>query len=160
MWLHGNCCMAMMTIHSPLFHNCYHRSVLTTFRTPQRPKLVDHRKGSSKEFNLEANKSNSYLPSASTSMFRHRPSTITRWYPPWMGCWNMSKAESTFLARNASILRRSHDRVMASETWSSLWNTSRALMAGFGGMRCGNFPSLNFWRFGMKRKRKIRNFPH
>jgi hypothetical protein len=33
---------------------------------------------------------------------------------------------------------------MASEAWSSLLNTKRALIVGFGGMRCGNFPSLNF----------------
>lgn len=52
---------------------------------------------------------------------------------------------STHFALDDSMLRRSHDRVMASETWSSLWKTKRARIAGLGGMRCGNFPSLNFY---------------
>lgn len=85
-----------------------------------------------------------YLPSDSTSMFLHLPSTITKWWPPLTGCWNKSNAVSVLLARDDSMLRWSQARLNASEAWSSLWNTRRALMAGFGGMRCGNFPSLNF----------------
>lgn len=83
------------------------------------------------------------LPKDSTSIFLHLPSTMTRWWPPFAD-WKSSKADSAFLARDESIFRRSQERVMASEAWSSLWNTSKALMEGFGGMRWGNFPSLNF----------------
>lgn len=132
--------------HSPLFYYGYHRGVLTTFRVPQGSTFT--REKYFKNNICFVWMSSSYLPSDSTSMFLHRPSTITRWYAPWTGCWNISRADSTLLARNDSMFRRSHDLVMASETWSSLWNTSRALTAGFGGMRCGNFPSLNFCGFG------------
>lgn len=88
------------------------------------------------------------------SIFLHLPSTITRWCPPFTGCWNRSKAVSTPFARDVSILRCSHARRIASDAWSSLWNTSRALMAGFGGMRCGNFPSLNF--YGRDRRKRVK----
>lgn len=82
-----------------------------------------------------------YLPKVSTSIFLQRPSTITRWWPPLMGFWKSSSANSAFFARTTSIFNRSHAFTSESITWSSFWNSRRDLTGGFGGMSCGYFPS-------------------